>query len=239
MKAGYYYFTPVITLNSNQYLLKIGVQLPQLKVIVKKENGETPKPENPPTPGLSPTPTPSPAPVKVKAGYKTVKAGYAKKTIALKISAEKGASVVVKSGDTRVVSIDSKRNAVIRGTGKTEIRVTASLKGRKTTTLKIPVYISPAKQPTPAARSKKSRQLTVSWKKDSNASGYQVMYSTDKNFRKKCKTVTVKSYKTVSTAIKKLTGNKYYYVRTRSYKKVSGGNLYGSWSTARKIKVRK
>lgn len=231
LEAGYYYFTPVITLNSNQYLLKIGVQLPQLKVIVKKENGETPKPENPPTP--------SPAPVKVKAGYKTVKAGYAKKTIALKISAEKGASVVVKSGDTRVVSIDSKRNAVIRGTGKTEIRVTASLKGRKTTTLKIPVYISPAKQPTPAARSKKSRQLTVSWKKDSNASGYQVMYSTDKNFGKKCKTVTVKSYKTVSTAIKKLTGNKYYYVRTRSYKKVSGGNLYGSWSTARKIKVRK
>ena len=231
LEAGYYYFTPVITLNSNQYLLKIGVQLPQLKVIVKKENGETPKPENPPTPSL--------APVKVKAGYKTVKAGYAKKTITLKISAEKGASVVVKSGDTRVVSIDSKRNAVIRGTGKTEIRVTASLKGRKTTTLKIPVYISPAKQPTPAARSKKSRQLTVSWKKDSNASGYQVMYSTDKNFRKKCKTVTVKSYKTVSTAIKKLTGNKYYYVRTRSYKKVSAGNLYGSWSTARKIKVRK
>lgn len=231
LEAGYYYFTPVITLNSNQYLLKIGVQLPQLKVIVKKENGETPKPENPPTP--------SPSPVKVKAGYKTVKAGYAKKTITLKISAEKGASVVVKSGDTRVVSIDSKRNAVIRGTGKTEIRVTASLKGRKTTTLKIPVYISPAKQPTPAARSKKSRQLTVSWKKDSNASGYQVMYSTDKNFRKNCKTVTVKSYKTVSTAIKKLTGNKYYYVRTRSYKKVSGGNLYGSWSTARKIKVRK
>lgn len=231
LEAGYYYFTPVITLNSNQYLLKIGVQLPQLKVIVKKENGETPKPENPPTPSL--------APVKVKAGYKTVKAGYAKKTITLKISAEKGASVVVKSGDTRVVSIDSKRNAVIRGTGKTEIRVTASLKGRKTTTLKIPVYISPAKQPTPAARSKKSRQLTVSWKKDSNASGYQVMYSTDKNFRKNCKTVTVKSYKTVSTAIKKLTGNKYYYVRTRSYKKVSGGNLYGSWSTARKIKVRK
>ena len=231
LEAGYYYFTPVITLNSNQYLLKIGVQLPQLKVIVKKENGETPKPENPPTPSL--------ASVKVKAGYKTVKAGYAKKTITLKISAEKGASVVVKSGDTRVVSIDSKRNAVIRGTGKTEIRVTASLKGRKTTTLKIPVYISPAKQPTPAARSKKSRQLTVSWKKDSNASGYQVMYSTDKNFRKNCKTVTVKSYKTVSTAIKKLTGNKYYYVRTRSYKKVSGGNLYGSWSTARKIKVRK
>lgn len=231
LEAGYYYFTPVITLNSNQYLLKIGVQLPQLKVIVKKENGETPKPENPPTPSL--------APVKVKAGYKTVKAGYAKKTIALKISVEKGASVVVKSGDTRVVSIDSKRNAVIRGTGKTEIRVTASLKGRKTTTLKIPVYISPAKQPTPAARSKKSRQLTISWKKDSNASGYQVMYSTDKNFRKNCKTVTVKSYKTVSTAIKKLTGNKYYYVRTRSYKKVSGGNLYGSWSTARKIKVRK
>lgn len=100
MEAGYYYFTPVITLNSNQYLLKIGVQLPQLKVIVKKENGETPKPENPPTPGLSPTPTPSLAPVKVKAGYKTVKAGYAKKTITLKISAEKGASVVVKSGDT-------------------------------------------------------------------------------------------------------------------------------------------
>ena len=112
------------------------------------------------------------------------------------------------------------------------------MKGKKTVTVKIPVSVAPVKQSAPVLKSAKSRQLTVSWKKDSRATGYQIMYARDKKFKKNCKTVNSKNYKTTRCTIKKLAKNKRYYVRVRSYKKVSGGNLYGSWSTVKYVKVK-
>lgn len=61
-------------------------------------------------------------------------------------------------------------------------------------------------------------KLKVSWKKDKNASGYEITYSTKKSFKNK-KTVVVKSKKTTSKVIKKLKSKKTYYVKVRSYKK--------------------
>lgn len=177
--------------------------------------------------------------VNLSVGRKTVNVAYAKKTLNLNIKAEKGASVSVKSANKKVVSIDKKKRAVICGTGKTEITVTASLKGKKTTVLKIPVSITPIRQSAPALKSSKSRQMTVSWKKDTRATGYQIMYSTDKKFRKNVKTVNIKKYKTTRCTVKKLARNKRYYVRVRSYKKVSGGKLYGSWSSTKNVKIKK
>jgi len=81
--------------------------------------------------------------------------------------------------------------------------------------------------------------MTVSWKKDTRATGYQIMYSTDKKFRKNCKTVNIKKYKTTRCTVKKLVRNKRYYVRVRSCKKVSGGKLYGNWSSTKNVKIKK
>lgn len=83
--------------------------------------------------------------------------------------------------------------------------------------------------------SKKKKQLKVSWKKASGISGYQIQYSTKKNF-KSAKTVVVKKTKT-SYTIKKLKSKKKYYVRIRAYKTVSGKKYYSSWvSTNKKVK---
>jgi 6-phosphogluconate dehydrogenase (decarboxylating) len=73
-------------------------------------------------------------------------------------------------------------------------------------------------------------QLTVKWKKQSTqTSGYQIQYSTNKNF-KGAKTVNVKSTK---KTIKKLKKKKKYYVRVRAYKKVGGKGkyYYSPWTT--------
>lgn len=240
-KPGFYDFKPVFQLNEAQYILKTNANLPIYKVTVLKENGEEPDSVVPapvdPKPVTPQEPTVSN--VNLSVGRKTVKVAYAKKTLNLNIKAEKGASVSVKSANKKVVSIDKKKRAVICGTGKTEITVTASLNGKKTTVLKIPVSITPIRQSAPALKSSKSRQMIVSWKKDTRATGYQIMYSTDKKFRKNVKTVNIKKYKTTRCTVKKLARNKRYYVRVRSYKKVSGGKLYGSWSSTKNVKIKK
>ncbi|RHD32259.1 DUF4430 domain-containing protein [Blautia obeum] len=240
-KPGFYDFKPIFQLNEAKYILKTNASLPTYKVTVLKENGEEPDPVVPdrvdPKPVTPQEPTVSN--VNLSVGRKTVNVAYAKKTLNLNIKAEKGASVSVKSANKKVVSIDKKKRAVICGTGKTEITVTASLKGKKTTVLKIPVSITPIRQSAPALKSSKSRQMTVSWKKDTRATGYQIMYSTDKKFRKNVKTVNIKKYKTTRCTVKKLARNKRYYVRLRSYKKVSGGKLYGSWSSMKNVKIKK
>lgn len=240
-KPGFYDFKPVFQLNEAQYILKTNATFPIYKVTVLKENGEEPDSVVPapvdPKPVTPQEPTVSN--VNLSVGRKTVKVAYAKKTLNLKIKAEKGASVSVKSANKKVVSIDKKKRAVICGTGKTEITVTASLKGKKTTVLKIPVSITPIRQSVLALKSSKSRQMIVSWKKDTRATGYQIMYSTDKKFRKNVKTVNIKKYKTTHCTVKKLARNKRYYVRVRSYKKVSGGKLYGSWSSTKNVKIKK
>lgn len=240
-KPGFYDFKPVFQLNEAQYILKTNATFPIYKVTVLKENGEEPDPVVPdrvdPKPVTPQEPTVSNANLSV--GRKTVNVAYAKKILNLNIKAEKGASVSVKSANKKVVSIDKKKRAVICGTGKTEITVTASLNGKKTTVLKIPVSITPIRQSVLALKSSKSRQMTVSWKKDTRATGYQIMYSTDKKFRKNVKTVNIKKYKTTRCTVKKLARNKRSYVRVRSYKKVSGGKLYGSWSSTKNVKIKK
>ena len=79
-----------------------------------------------------------------------------------------------------------------------------------------------------------SKAITVKWKKQAQCTGYQIQYSTNKNF-KSAKTVTIKSNKTLKTTIKNLKGNKKYYVRDRTYSKVSGKNYYSSWSASKTV----
>lgn len=81
------------------------------------------------------------------------------------------------------------------------------------------------------------KKLTITWTKDSNATGYQVQIATKKNL-KGAKTYTVKSYKTYKKTISKLKSKKKYYVRVRSYKTVGKTKLYGAYSTVKSYKVK-
>lgn len=80
--------------------------------------------------------------------------------------------------------------------------------------------------------------LTVKWTKDKKASGYQIQYSLNKKF-KKAKTVTIKKSGTASGKIKKLKAGQKYYVRVRAYKICGKTKLYGNYSKAKSVKVKK
>jgi hypothetical protein len=80
--------------------------------------------------------------------------------------------------------------------------------------------------------------VKLKWKKQkSQATGYQVQYSTKKNFNKK-KSITIKKNKTVSKTIKKLKPKKKYYIRIRTYKTVKGKRYYSKWSKVKTVKVK-
>lgn len=92
-----------------------------------------------------------------------------------------------------------------------------------------------------SVKSKKKKQITVSWKNNiKNVSGYEIQYSTSKKFTKKTtKTVTTKGNKAKSKKISKLKRKKTYYVRIRAYQNQSQGEkFYGSYSKTLKVKVK-
>lgn len=90
-----------------------------------------------------------------------------------------------------------------------------------------------------SAKNAKGKKLVVKWKKNTAGNGYQIQYSTSKKFAKGNKTKTISKNKTTSCTIKKLKKKKTYYVRIRTYKKVSGKTYYSEWSSVKKVKIKK
>lgn len=98
-------------------------------------------------------------------------------------------------------------------------------------------YTSIAKPKLNSAKSTSKKKIKASWSKVGGASGYQVMWSTYKNFSKNYKTKSVKakySSKTVTTAQSKKT----YYVCVRAYKTINGKKVYSQWSSTKKVKTK-
>ena len=81
------------------------------------------------------------------------------------------------------------------------------------------------------------KSATVSWKTVTGSTGYQIQYSTNKNFSKS-KIIKVTGAGKKSTTIKKLTSKKNYYVRVRAYKTVNKKAVYGAWSSSKKTVVK-
>ena len=107
----------------------------------------------------------------------------------------------------------------------------------KITATPTPVKVPKVQKVSGLKVSARKKALTVSWKKLSNITGYQLQVSTRKNF-KGAKTITLSKSKVKYTA-KKLKAKKKYYIRIRGYKtyKSTGGKnakAYGSWKTVSK-----
>lgn len=81
------------------------------------------------------------------------------------------------------------------------------------------------------------KQMTVTWKRNKNAKGYQITYSQKKNF-KKAKNVAITKNKTTKKVIKKLKADKKYYVKVRAYKKAGNKKVYGAYSKVKTVKIK-
>ena len=81
------------------------------------------------------------------------------------------------------------------------------------------------------------RQLWVNWGFLVDSNGYQVQYSTNKNFNS-AKTINISSNIMSSRTITGLTSKKTYYTRVRAYKNSGNFKVYGSWSNVKACKVK-
>ena len=122
-----------------------------------------------------------------------------------------------------------------KGAGVATVQVKGSGKYRglnKTLSFKI---LPPKTSLTKVSGSGKA--FTAVWKKNSQASGYQIQYAANSKFTSGKKLITIRKPSAVKQKITGLKSKKIYYVRVRAYKKVGKTVLYGRWSTVKKVKA--
>ena len=151
-------------------------------------------------------------------------------------------SVTVYDGKTKLAAANY--TATIQ-TGKNigTYNVKVTLKGNYSGTKTVSYTIGP-KGATIKAPKKAKKAFTAKWAAQkakmpkARIAGYQVQYATDKAFTKNVKSVTVKGYKKTSRKISKLKSKTTYYVRVRTYIKVSGKTYYSTWSAIKSVKTK-
>lgn len=124
---------------------------------------------------------------------------------------------------------DSKYKKKIKAiSAKTTGKITLYAKWEKVSISKVSII---------SLKNSSSKKAVIKYKKMSGISGYEIMYSTDKKFKKNCKTITTKK---VSATLKSLEKKKTYYTKVKAYKMDSAGKkVYGTYSKVTSIKIEK
>ena len=117
--------------------------------------------------------------------------------------------------------------------GTATVRITG--KGDYTGTITRNFTINPAKQQIQKLETR-YKGFFVDWAQKGSATGYEVQYATNSNFTG-AKRATITNNKTDKTTVSKLSANKTYYVRVRSYTNRNGKVYYGAWSDVKIIKT--
>lgn len=141
-------------------------------------------------------------------------------------------SVTWKSSNKKVATVNSKGTVKGKSYGTATISATF-VKGSKKTTLKCKVTVGPSKLKSFKVKASKGK-ITVSWKKNSAANGYEIYYSKNKSSGYK-KLMTAKSNKAKVT--KKLKSGT-YYVKMRAYRLSGKKKLYGSYTAVKTVTVK-
>ena len=127
-----------------------------------------------------------------------------------------------------------------KNVGKYKVTLTfkGDYNGTKTKTFKI----APKSVTVKSLKAVKKR-FDVKWSKQTTqVTGYQVQYSTDKNFVKAVKNKKITKNSVVTKTVKNLKSKKVYYVRVRTYTTVKYNgeqmNLHSDWSKVKKVTVK-
>jgi hypothetical protein len=152
---------------------------------------------------------------------------YTGKSLAPTVTVKYGKIKLTKGTDYTVSYKNNKK------TGKATITIKG--KGKYSGTITKTFVIVPKKAVVSSVKSAKTKTVTVKWKKDSQSTGYELLYSTSSKF-KSAKKLTVKKNSTVTKTLSSLKKGKTYYVKVRSYKTISGKKYYGAYSAVKKVK---
>ncbi|TLW90237.1 hypothetical protein FFK04_02585 [Ruminococcus sp. KGMB03662] len=139
-------------------------------------------------------------------------------------------NTVLKNGTDYTVSYSNNKKV-----GKATVKITG--KGKYGGVITKTFKINPAKQEIQKLTAK-SKAFFVDWAQKGSATGYEIQYATNSKFNG-AKKVTITNNKTDKTTVSKLSANKKYYVRVRSYTTVGGTKYYGAWSATKTVTTKK
>ena len=139
-------------------------------------------------------------------------------------------NTVLKNGTDYTVSYSNNKKV-----GKATVKITG--KGKYGGVITKTFKINPAKQEIQKLTAK-SKAFFVDWAQKGSATGYEIQYATNSKFTG-AKKVTITNNKTDKTTVSKLSANKKYYVRVRSYTNVGGTKYYGAWSAVKNVTTKK
>ena len=139
-------------------------------------------------------------------------------------------NTVLKNGTDYTVSYSNNKKV-----GKATVKITG--KGKYGGVITKTFKINPAKQEIQKLTAK-SKSFFVDWAQKGSATGYEIQYATNSKFTG-AKKVAITNNKTDKTTVSKLSGNKKYYVRVRSYTTVGGTKYYGAWSSVKNVTTKK
>ena len=139
-------------------------------------------------------------------------------------------NTVLKNGTDYTVSYSNNKKV-----GKATVKITG--KGKYGGVITKTFKINPAKQEIQKLTAK-SKAFFVDWAQKGSATGYEIQYATNSKFTS-AKKVTITNNKTDKTTVSKLSANKKYYVRVRSYTTVKGTKYYGAWSASKSVTTKK
>ncbi len=145
------------------------------------------------------------------------------------------------SSNSKYVKVDKNGKITIAakftGSAKITIRSSATA-GYYAASKSITVTVNPVGTTLTNAKNLTGRKAQITWKRNSNVTGYEIQYSVNKNFRSSGKKTVQKASATKYT-LTKLQKNKTYYVRIRTYKKAGTKKYYSSWSKVKAVRIRK
>lgn len=151
------------------------------------------------------------------------------KAITQNVTVKVGNTVLKNGTDYTVLYSNNKK------VGKATVKITG--KGKYGGVITKTFKINPAKQEIQKLTAK-SKAFFVDWAQKGSATGYEIQYATNSKFTG-AKKVAITNNKTDKTTVSKLSGNKKYYVRVRSYTTVGGTKYYGSWSATKTVTTKK
>ena len=169
-----------------------------------------------------------------KTGYVTIK--FDPDDVESNLGSGYAVKILTKSGkvasENRVTAVTNIKTYLTKGTYYVEVSRNYSAPVLKT------YFLSAShKAQMPAKVSSiKKKGTKVSWKKVSDADGYEVCYAMNKNFKKASK-ISLEKADSNSYELYGLQERKTYYVRVRAYK-IAGADtkVYGGWSSTVKVK---
>ena len=181
----------------------------------------------------------------IRKAANTIKAGnivkkYSAKARSFSLGAQIANGTPLYRSNSKSVTVNAKGVVTIKAgyIGKASITITArEYNNYSKTTKTVTVLVKPVTTVLTSTAARSAGKMTVKWRKRKTATGYQIQYSTSRDFTR-AKSAWVRKNTVLTKTISGLTKGKKYYVRVRTYRKIKGVKYYSVWSNVKTVKIK-